>query len=72
MPTPANQRGQMLLAEEYFVSENALFTETLPAASQPKALAALADRWKKDSRPWARQQISAYLALSLNCSKTVE
>jgi len=31
MHAPANQRGQMLLAEEYFASENALFTET-PAA----------------------------------------
>ena len=67
MPAPANQRGQMLLAEEYFASENALFTETLRGVSQPKALAALADRWKKDPRPWARQQILAYLALPLNC-----
>ena len=31
------------------------------------ALAALADRWKKDPRPWARQQILAYLAQPLNC-----
>ena len=67
MPAPANQRGQMLLAEEYFASENALFIETLRRIDQPMALAALADRWKKDPRPWARQQILAYLAQPLNC-----
>ena len=67
MPAPANQRGQLLLAEEYFASENASFIETLRGVSQPKALAAFADRWKKDPRPWARQQILAYLALPLNC-----
>jgi len=72
MPAPAYQRGRILLAEEYFASENALFTETLRAVSQPKALAAFADRWKKDPRPWARQQILAYPALPLNCPKTVE
>jgi hypothetical protein len=35
MPAPANQRGQMLLAEEHFASENALFTETLRGVNQP-------------------------------------
>lgn len=61
MPAPGNSRGQMLLAEEYFASENDLFIETLRQVDQPKALAAFADRWKNDPRPWARNQILFYL-----------
>jgi hypothetical protein len=57
----------MLLAEEYFANENPAFIETIRNANQPKALAALADRWKKDPRPWAREQLLAYLALPFNC-----
>jgi hypothetical protein len=56
----------MLLAEEYFASEHEAFLETLRRVDQPKALAALADRWKQDPRPWARAQIFTYLALPLN------
>ncbi len=67
MTAPGNERGQVLLAEEYFANENELFLETLRHASQPKSLAAFADRWKKDPRPWAREQIFAYLAHPLNC-----
>lgn len=57
----------MLLAEEYFASESPAFLETLRRVNQPKALAGLADRWKRDPRPWAREQIFAYLAEPLNC-----
>jgi hypothetical protein len=67
MPASGNERGQMLLAEEYFASENPAFVETIRKANQPKALAAMADRWKKDPRPWAREQLLAYLAQPLNC-----
>src|SRR5688572_29024670 len=67
MPVPGNERGQMLLAEEYFASENDSFLETLRKASQVKSLAGIADRWKKDPRPWARRQILDYLAQPLNC-----
>jgi hypothetical protein len=67
MPSQGNQSGQMLLAEEYFASENPAFLETLRRVNQPKSLAGLADRWKKDPRPWAREQIFAYLAEPLNC-----
>lgn len=56
----------MMLAEEYFANEGDLFLETLRRVSQPKSLAALADRWKKDPRPWARTQILAYLAQPLD------
>jgi hypothetical protein len=67
MTAPGNERGQMLLAEEYFAAEQPAFLVTIRQVHQPKALAALADRWKKDPRPWAREQILAYLALPLNC-----
>src|SRR6266481_325898 len=67
MPASGNDRGQMLLAEEYFATENPAFLETVRKANQAKALAALADRWKKDPRPWAREQLLAYLAQPLNC-----
>lgn len=67
MATPQNERGQMLLAEEYFATENPTFLEAIRKANQPKALAALADRWKKDPRPWAREQLLAYLAQPFNC-----
>src|SRR6266536_3687625 len=67
MPAPGNERGQMMLAEEYFAAENDLFLETLRRVNQPRALAALADRWKKDPRPWARRQILVYFGQPLNC-----
>src|SRR5579871_1056536 len=67
MPSQGNQSGQMLLAEEYFASENPAFLETLRQVNQPKSLAGLADRWKKDPRPWARQQIFAYLTEPFDC-----
>src|SRR5689334_1773545 len=65
MASPANDRGQMLLAEEYFANENDLFLDTLRKVNQPKSIAALVDRWKKDPRPWSRRQILAYLAQPL-------
>ncbi len=67
MPPPGNSRGQVLLAEEYFAGENDLLIGTLRQLDQPKSLAAFADRWKKDPRPWARKQILVYLSQPLNC-----
>ena len=66
MAAPGNERGQLLLVDEFFASENPAFLETLRNASQPKALAAFADRWKKDPRPWARTQALEYLRQPLN------
>lgn len=66
MNAPGNERGQLLLAEEYFANENELFLETLRQVGQAKALAAFTDRWKKDPRPWARKQIFAYLTYPLD------
>lgn len=52
----------MLLVEEYFNGEDDRFVGALREVHSPKALAGLADRWKKDPRPWARRQQSAYLS----------
>lgn len=51
----------MLLVEECFAAADAGFLDALHQVESPKLLAAFADRWKKDSRPWARAQIFAYL-----------
>lgn len=66
MPPP-NDRASMLLVEECFARESAGFVEALRLVSQPKVLAAFADRWKKDARPWARAQVFAYLEQTLDC-----
>lgn len=57
----------MLLVEDCFASQDAGFLSALRGITSAKLLAAFADRWKKDPRPWARQQIFAYLDLPLNC-----
>lgn len=61
MPELRNRRGSMLLVEECFAAEDGRFVEELRAVDQPKLLAAFADRWKLDTRPWARQQMLTYL-----------
>lgn len=53
--------GSCLLLDEYFEAEDPRFLDELAKISVPRKLAGLADRWKKDPRPWARQQIVAYL-----------
>lgn len=65
--TPENNRSSLLLVEDCFASQDARFLETLRGVHSAKWLASFADRWKKDPRPWARQQILAYLDLPLNC-----
>lgn len=62
-----NERGLQLLLEEYFNSEDDRFLETLRQISSAPFLASVAERWKKDPCPWARQQILNYLELPLNC-----
>jgi len=57
----------MLLVEECFAAEHAGFLEALRRIDSPKLLAAFADRWKRDARPWARARILEYLDLPLNC-----
>ncbi|MBC8009828.1 MAG: hypothetical protein H7067_07005, partial [Burkholderiales bacterium] len=68
MPLPQpNPHASLLLVEECFARQHEGFLEALRQVSQPKLLAAFADRWKKDARPWARAQIFAYLEQALDC-----
>lgn len=67
MSLQGNDRGQMLLAEEYFSSQHDGFVAALRNASNSKSLASFTDRWKNDPRPWARQQMLEYLKQPLNC-----
>ncbi|HUE72440.1 MAG TPA: hypothetical protein VMP01_16265 [Pirellulaceae bacterium] len=66
MPTADSQGGSILLIDEFFAAEEPRFLETLRAFRNPKALAAFADRWKRDPRPWARQRMIEYLQMPLN------
>ncbi|HZN35913.1 MAG TPA: hypothetical protein VFB80_18920, partial [Pirellulaceae bacterium] len=63
--TPAD-RLSLLLVEEYFDAEDERFLAALRQQYPPAALAAFADRWKKDTRPWARRQIFLYLSMPLD------
>jgi hypothetical protein len=66
MALPSDKPGSSLLLDEYFNGEDSRFIEELRKINDPKKLAALAERWKKDPRPWARKQIFEYLALPLD------
>jgi hypothetical protein len=50
-----------LLLGEYLSSQDDRFIETLRLAHNPKTLISIAERWKKDPRPWARAKIIEYL-----------
>lgn len=53
--------GSVLLLEEYFAAGDARFLEELRRVRAAKRLAAFAERWTRDPRPWARDQLHAYL-----------
>jgi hypothetical protein len=55
-----------LLVDESFAAADDRFLDLVRSVSTPQYLAGLADRWKKDPRPWARRQIFEYLALPLD------
>ncbi|MFI5381523.1 MAG: hypothetical protein ACHRHE_19675 [Tepidisphaerales bacterium] len=59
MPSGAGPSSLLLL--EYLSAQDGRFLELLLQASDPKTLATVAETWKKDHRPWARQQILDYL-----------
>jgi hypothetical protein len=50
-----------LLVEECLAAEDARFVEVLRGVAEPKALAALTNRWLADPRPWASEQMLRYL-----------
>jgi hypothetical protein len=55
-----------LLVDECFATTDDQFVDRVRDVAAPQYLAGLADRWKKDPRPWARQQILKYLALPMD------
>jgi hypothetical protein len=63
---PSGNLPSFLLVDEYFSQQDDRFLTVLRQPYPAKQLAAFADRWKKDSRPWARRQIMAYLGLPLD------
>jgi hypothetical protein len=57
MPTPPSA----LLLDELFSTGDGRFLDHLLNFHEPKKLASLADRWKADTRPWARRVLFQYL-----------
>ena len=67
MPTgPKESQISTVLVDECFATQDDQFIDRVRMVSSLKYLAALADRWKRDPRPWAREQIFKYLALPLD------
>src|SRR6185437_1522052 len=64
--TPQGDQISTLLIDESFSNQDDQFIDRLRLVRAPKYLAGLADRWKKDPRPWAHEQIFSYLALPLD------
>jgi hypothetical protein len=58
---PAKDAFSPLVLDEFFAAGDERFLDHLIRFHEPKKLAALADRWKRDSRPWARRALLAYL-----------
>jgi hypothetical protein len=57
--------GSILLVEEYFASQDERFLTALRRFEDWKPLAAFAQKWITDHRPWARAQLFEYLSLPL-------
>lgn len=55
-----------LMLDEAFATQDARFVDLLRSIHDPKRLATFADRWAKDHRPWAREQVVEYLNRSWN------
>src|SRR5688500_213597 len=52
-----------LVIEEYLAAADERFLPSLRQLHDPKKLAPIVEKWKRDHRPWARQQIVQYLEL---------
>jgi len=65
--TGPREPGSILLVREYFAQQDPRFLAEVRRIIEPPALAAFADQWKQDPRPWSRQQFRAYLESPLNC-----
>jgi len=63
---PSANQPSTVLVDESFASADDRFVALVREVMSPTYLAALADRWKKDPRPWARRQIFNYFAQPLD------
>ncbi len=59
--TPAEPAGSMLLVEEYFAAADDRFGAEIVRVTAGGQLAAFAERWASDARPWARRALLAYI-----------
>src|SRR5438477_11703917 len=66
MRSQAIESGNMLLVDEFFATEDDRFLTELRKLHKIESLVGLAERWKNDPRPWARQQIIKLLELPLS------
>lgn len=58
--------ASILVIEELFAAGSPQFLPMLRQFVDPAPMAAFAERWLRDSRPWAREQMLAYIDLPLN------
>ena len=63
---PNNTPASTLLVDESFAKERDDFVELLRGVNSPTYLSSLADRWKRDPRPWTRLQVLKYLESPLD------
>ncbi|HUY90016.1 MAG TPA: hypothetical protein VMV10_14870 [Pirellulales bacterium] len=66
MASGGNPDRVVQAVEDYFAREDDRFVAALREEFDGPTLAGFVDRWKSDSRPWARLQILAYLRMPLN------
>src|SRR3954447_17974000 len=64
-PLPES-KAAYLATEEYLSAGDDRFLEQFHALRDPKRLAPIADRLKKDHRPWARERVLRYVALPMD------
>jgi hypothetical protein len=61
MADASSRRGSHVLLDEFFASGDDRFVGELMLVTEAPKLAALAERWKRDPRPWARAMQLRYL-----------
>ncbi len=62
----ASGNASSLVLQEYLSRQDPRFLEALCNIGDAKLLATFADRWKRDQRAWAREQVLAYLETPLD------
>jgi hypothetical protein len=62
---PSQPAGSEVLLDEYFAAADDRFLGELLRIHGPNKLMGLAERWKRDPRPWARRMQLEYLRLPL-------